>query len=283
MAATVEELEIECEFERKANHVYAESPEERSQIEGEVGAARAAGLAAELVEETPLPYAIECAFRLPDQAQFHPRKYLLALAATVAGDGCHVLEETRVLQVQGEGPARVATDRGLLAARDVIVATHLPILDRGFFFAKAHPGRSYAVACRVASEQDPEGMYINIGSPTRSVRTARDRQGLLLVLSGEGHKPGTDPDTHARYQALDEFGRRHWTSKEFPYRWSTQDYSSVDGLPYVGRLTRRAEHVYVATGFNKWGMANGTAAAMILSDAILGSSNPWAKLYDSSG
>jgi glycine/D-amino acid oxidase-like deaminating enzyme/nitrite reductase/ring-hydroxylating ferredoxin subunit len=280
IAQTVQEEQIDCDFERKTNYVYAESPDERSQIEGEVEAAQRAGLAASLVEETPLPYPVECAFRLDDQAQFHPRKYLLPLAQALVGDGSHVFEETRVLDVKGSGPLRLESDRGTLTARDVVLASHLPMLDRGFFFAKAHPQRSYALACRIAPEGDPDGMYINIGSPTRSVRTARDDQGMLLLLGGEGHKPGDEPDTEARYRALEEFGRRHWQIDGVAYRWSTQDYSPVDGVPYVGRLTRRGEHVYVATGFKKWGMTNGTAAAIILADLVLGRANPWAELFD---
>ena len=281
IARTIEEERIDCELERKSNYVYAESPAERSRIEEEVEAARRAGLGATLVEETPLPYPVECAFRLDDQAQFHPRKYLLPLAQALVGDGSHVFEETRVLGVHGNGPLRVETDRGDLRARDVVIASHLPILDRGFFFAKAHPERSYAIACRIAPEQDPDGMYINVGSPTRSVRTARDDEGMLLLLGGEGHKPGADADTEGRYRALEEFGRRHWQADGAAYRWSTQDYSPLDGVPYVGRLTRRGDHVYVATGFRKWGMTNGTAAAIILADLILGRANPWAELFDS--
>ena len=280
IAHIVEEESIECEFERKPNYVYCERPDERSQIEDEVEAARKAGLAAELVEETPLPYGVECAFRLDGQAQFHPRKFLLPLAERIARDGGHVFEETRVVDVKTNGGCRVVTDRGEVRARDVILATHLPILDRGLFFAKAHPDRSYAIACRVRDDQDPHGMYINVKPPTRSVRTARDEHGLLLVLSGEGHKPGTDPNTHERYRALEDFARSHWRSEDYPYRWSTQDYNPVDQLPYVGRLTRRSDHVYVATGFRKWGMTNGVVAATILSDLVAGRENPWATLYD---
>jgi glycine/D-amino acid oxidase-like deaminating enzyme/nitrite reductase/ring-hydroxylating ferredoxin subunit len=272
---------IDCELERKANYVYAESPDERSQIEEEVDAACAAGLPARVVEETPLPYPVECALRLDDQAQFHPRKYLLPLAEQVDGDGSRVLELTRALGLRGGGPVRLETDRGEITAGDVILASHLPFADRGLFFAKAHPARSYAIACRIEAAQDPDGMYINISSPTRSVRTARDERGPLLLLGGEGHKPGAEPDTEARYAALEEFGRRHWQASEFPYRWSTQDYMPVDGVPYVGRLTRRSDHVYAATGFKKWGMTNGTAAAILLADLVLGRPNPWAELFDS--
>jgi glycine/D-amino acid oxidase-like deaminating enzyme/nitrite reductase/ring-hydroxylating ferredoxin subunit len=281
IAQLVAEEGIDCEWERKTNYVYAESADERAQIAEEVEAARRAGLAAQLVEETPLPYPVECAFRLDEQAQFHPRKYLLPLAQAVDGDGSAVLELTRVVGVEGDGPLRVTTDGGTVTARDVVLATHLPILDRGFFYAKAHPQRSYALACRIAPEQDPDGMYINVSPPTRSVRTARDETGPLLLLGGEGHKPGADPNTGARYRALEDFGRRHWSAEAFPYRWSTQDYASLDGVPYVGRLTRGSEHVYVATGFKKWGMTNGTAAAIILADLVLGRPNPWAELFDS--
>ncbi len=277
----VEEESLECDFERKPNYVYSESAEERSKIEQEVKAARAAGLGGELVQETPLPYPVECAFRLDGQAQFHPRKYLLPLAQKIAAGGGHVFEETRVRDVDDFEPLRVATDQGTLRAPVVVIATQLPFLDRGFFFAKAHPERSYAVAARIAEEQDPEGMYINISSPTRSVRTARDQGGMLLLLGGEGHKPGAEPDTEARYRALEAFGRRHWRADVFPYRWSTQDYMPLDGVPYVGRLVRRSDNIYVATGFKKWGMTNGTAAAIILSDTILGRKNRWAELFES--
>ncbi len=123
-------------------------------------------------------------------------------------------------------------------------------------------------------------MYISVDQPTRSIRTARDAEGPLLLLGGEGHKPGSDPNTESRYRSLEEFGRRHWQTEHFPFRWSTQDYIPLDGVPYVGRLTRRSEHIHVATGFKKWGMTNGTAAAIILTDLILGRQNPWAKLYN---
>jgi glycine/D-amino acid oxidase-like deaminating enzyme len=280
VARFVEDEGISCEFERKPNYVYGESDEERSTLEEEAEAARAAGLPASFTTDLPLPYPVVGAVRLDDQAQFHPRKYLLTLAATIPGDGSHVLELTRVTDVRGDRPIRLRADTGELEATDVILATHLPILDRGFFFAKAHPHRSYAVAARIPEERDPRGMYINMGIPTRSLRTARDERGLLLLVGGEGHKPGTEPDTERRYRTLEEFAHNHFDVTEFPYRWSTQDYMPVDDVPYVGRLTRRSDHVYVATGFKKWGMSNGTAAAIVLTDLILGRPNRWAELYD---
>ena len=277
----VEEDGIDCDFERKRNYVYAENERETGQIKQEVEVEQAAGLPAELVRETPLPYPVTAALRLENQAQFHPRKYLLALAATIPGDGSHVFENSRVHTVKDGEPCDVLADNGVARARDVVVATHMPILDRALFFARAWPHRSYAVAAPIDAGAAPDGMFINAGTPTRSVRTLRDGERVYVQVGGNGHKPGSEDDTPARYDQLEAFLRKHWPSAgEVEYRWSTQDYMPHDQVPYVGRLRRGSDHVYAATGYNKWGMTNGTVAAMILADAILGRSNPWAELYD---
>jgi glycine/D-amino acid oxidase-like deaminating enzyme/nitrite reductase/ring-hydroxylating ferredoxin subunit len=278
IAQFVEEDGIECDFERKANYVYAETPEEKEQLEQELRAAQRAGLDVSLVAETPLPYDVAAALRLERQAQFHPRKYLLALAETVPGEGSHLLEQTFARDVSGTS---VRTDRGTVRATDVVVATHLPFEDSGLFFAKAHPHRSYAVAAPIAGNAAPDGMFINTGTPTRSVRTIRDGDRLLVQVGGEGHKLGEEEDPNRRYRTLEEFLGEHWPEAgPVEYRWSTQDYMSVDRVPYVGRLRRTRPHVLAATGFTKWGMTGGTVAALLLTDRILGRENPWADLYD---
>jgi glycine/D-amino acid oxidase-like deaminating enzyme/nitrite reductase/ring-hydroxylating ferredoxin subunit len=280
IAQLCEEGGIDCDFERRANYVYAESDEEAQQVEQEVEVQRRAGLPVSLVRETPLPYPVAAAVRMDDQAQFHPRKYLLALAATIPGDGSHVFEQTRVQTVKHGEPCEVIADQGVVRARDVFVATHLPILDRGLFFAKTYPHRSYALAAPIDPGDAPDGMFINAGTPTRSIRTMRDGERLYLNVGGNGHKPGAE-DEPPKYEELEEFLRRHWPSAgEVEYRWSTQDYMPHDKVPYIGRLRRGARHLYTATGYQKWGMTNGTVAALIVSDAILGRENPWAELYD---
>jgi glycine/D-amino acid oxidase-like deaminating enzyme/nitrite reductase/ring-hydroxylating ferredoxin subunit len=281
VAKFVEEDGIDCDFERKANYVYAGSNQEVAALKAEVEAERRAGLPVSLVDETPLPYWIAAAIRLENQAQFHPRKYLLALAATIPGDGSHVFEETIATDVKNGEPCVVETDRGVVRARDVILATHLPFEDSGLFFAKAHPHRSYAVAAPLDEAKAPDGMFINSGIPTRSVRTIRDGERLLIQVGGQGHKPGEEEDTPARYEALEEFLKENWPDAgASEYRWSTQDYMSVDRVPYIGRLRRTSKHVYAATGYSKWGMTSGTLAGLLLTDRILERENPWADLYD---
>jgi glycine/D-amino acid oxidase-like deaminating enzyme/nitrite reductase/ring-hydroxylating ferredoxin subunit len=276
------ELGADCDFERKDNYVVAQEPEEREQLEREAEVMQKLGLPASFVTETPLPFEVAGAVKLENQAQFHPRKYLLGLAATIPGDGSHVFENTRARFVN-QRDSCVETERGNVRAADVILATHLPFMDRGLFFAKAHPHRSYAVAAPLDPDKAPDGMFINTGLPTRSVRTIRDGKRLLIQTGGQGHKPGPKgEDESERYDALEEFLHEHWPDAgPVEYRWSTQDYMSLDRVPYVGRLHRRSKHVYAATGYSKWGMTGGTVAAELLADAVLGRENPWAGLYDS--
>lgn len=282
IAQFVEEDGIDCDFERKANYVYAEHEEEVAQLRQEAEVERKAGLAVSLVDETPLPFPVSAALRLDGQAQFHPRKYLLALAATIPGDGSHVFENSRVQDVDHGEPCEVSTDAAKLRARDVVLATHLPILDSGLFFTKAYPHRSYAVAAPIGQARDPDGMYISSGTPTRSIRTLRDGDRVFIQVGGNGHKTGEEDDTPLRYDQLEGFLRRNWPGAgQIKYRWSTQDFMAHDNVPYVGRLRRGSEHLYAATGYSKWGMTNGTAAALIVADRILGRENPWAELFDS--
>jgi glycine/D-amino acid oxidase-like deaminating enzyme len=184
IAQFVDEDGIDCDFERKSNYVYAESDDEVAQLRQETEVERKAGLAVTLVDETPLPFSVAAALRLENQAQFHPRKYLLALAATIPGDGSHVFEHTRVQGVKHGEPCEVSTDRGTFRAADVVLATHLPILDGGLFFTKAYPHRSYAVAAPIGQAPDPAGMYINSGTPTRSIRTLRDGDRIFIQVAG---------------------------------------------------------------------------------------------------
>jgi len=280
IARFVADERIACDFERKPNYCYGESPEELQRIEDEVAAAQRLGLPVEFVSQTGLPFPIMGAVRYDHQAQFHPRKYLLHLARLLPGDGSYIFEETRAADVEEGNPCRVITDKGVVRARDVVVATHFPILDRGLFFARAYQQREYAICVRGDTSKDPGGMYISVGSPTRSVRTAPAEDGLRLIIGGEKHRPGEDPKNEQRYLALEEFARSRFGLDTVEYRWSTQDVYSMDGVPYIGKLRPGSDHLYVATGFNAWGMTNGTLAAMIIADLVLEVANPWAELYD---
>jgi glycine/D-amino acid oxidase-like deaminating enzyme/nitrite reductase/ring-hydroxylating ferredoxin subunit len=275
----VEDLGLDCDLETKANYAYAEKPDSLAEVESEVAVAKRAGLAATFVRETPLPFPVAGAIRLDDQAQFHPRKYLLPLVERIDGDGSHVFENTRVRDVRHGAPAVVEADGGSVRAAKVLLATHLPFEDQGLFFAKAYPQSSYAVAAPIDVGAAPDGMFISVDSPTRSLRTALDGEGLLLIVGGEGHKTGQEPDTRERYGRLQEWARARFGLEEFRYRWATHDHVSVDKAPFVGRLVPWNSDVWLATAYSKWGMTNGTAAAILITDVFTGRKNPWADFF----
>jgi glycine/D-amino acid oxidase-like deaminating enzyme/nitrite reductase/ring-hydroxylating ferredoxin subunit len=270
---------IECDFRRRPALTYAEDDGDIDALRKEVEAARAAGLPAELVDDVDLPWDVAGAVRLPDQAEFHPRRFLLAIADGIHGDGSHIAERTRATGVHDGEECRVETGTGAeVTAGAVVIATHYPTLDRGLFFARLSAERSYAIAVR-ARGRTPQGMFLSTESPSHSVRAAPYDGGELLIVGGESHKAGTN-DPVERYAALEAWARDRFDVESVEYRWSAQDAMPLDGIPYVGKLSPIARNVHTASGFKKWGLTNGAGAAIMLSDAILGRENAWAKTFD---
>lgn len=172
VAQLVTEEQIDCDFSRKSAYTFAELDDELDQIKDEVEAALKLGLLATFVQETSLPFAIAGAIKLDNQAQFHVRKYLLHLAKNIPNNGSHLFENTRVEKVEEkDNLCQVFTDRGIINAQDVIVATNIPILDQGLFFAKTHPKRSYIIGANIDPAKAPQGMYIGSGKHSHSIRT----------------------------------------------------------------------------------------------------------------
>ena len=271
---------IECDLERRPAYTYTTDPAMVDKITAEVAAAQRLGLVAEFTTDTDLPYPVEAAIRVEDQAQFHPRKYCIGLARAVDGGGSFVFERTRALSIDEQGDrCTVETDHGTITAGHVIQATHLPFSDQGGFFARTHPVRSYALSARLDGPV-PQGMYLSVDTPSRSVRSARMDGEEVVILGGESHKVGQDPDTRERYAALEAWARDAFPIRGIDYRWSAQDYVPVDHVPFVGPVSPGSDRVLVATGFKKWGMSNGSAAGVMLADRIAGRENPYADFFD---
>jgi glycine/D-amino acid oxidase-like deaminating enzyme len=262
------ELEIDCDLRRKPNYTYAEDHSDLDQVREEAELARELGLPASFTTEVDLPFPVAGAVRFDDQAEVHPVKYVEGIAGALSGP---VYEGTRVTGL-GSG-RKLSTAAGpCVRARHVVVATHLSFLDRGLYFARCHPERSYVVAGRV--EDPPAGMYLSTESPAHSIRAHGD----WLLVGGESHKTG-QADPRERYERLSAWARERF-GLEPELRWATQDQMPVDGVPYVGRHDPLSENVWVATGFKKWGLAMGTAAAELLAAQIAGREHRWAALFD---
>lgn len=280
IASQVNERGIHCDFRRGDAHVYTTEIDRLDRIQNEVDAARSLGIAASFQRDTELPYHVEGAVRFSNQAMFHPRKYALGLAELIPGNGSHIFEKTRVNDVRCEGTCTVYTDAGAIHAGHVVMATQIPFLDRGGYFARTSPARSYAMAAKLNGPVLND-MYINIDLPTRSLRPHDEDGESYLLIGGEGHKVGQDADTRERYQSLEYWAREHFDVQSVDYRWSAQDYMAVDHVPYIGPITPNNERILIATGFNKWGFTTGVAAGMILTDTIMGRTSPWSDVFDS--
>ena len=284
VATIASQLGADCDLERVPAFTYAESAGQADELRAEADAAAEAGLDASFVTETGLPFPVAGAVRVEDQSQFHPRKYLLALADDVVRRGGRIAERTRAVGLDEGDPCRVTTEHGVtVTARDVVVATHYPVFDRALLFGRLEPRRELVVAAVLPDERDPHGMFITPEQDTRSVRTARYEDGedgeRLLIVTGEHFTPGAG-DVTQRWDRL-----LAWTAERFPgaevaYRWAAQDNGTTDQVPFVGPFHPGARHVYVATGFGGWGMSNGVMAGHLIATAIAGDEQPWAGLYD---
>ncbi len=266
---------IDCDLERRAAVTYAAEPDERQTVEDEYEAALEAGLPVRWKDaDAGLPYAVEGAVWLDDQLQFHPVKYVRGLAAAVDGDGSHVFEQTRVLSLDSGKPHTLKTSAGDLQAEQVVVATHYPIFDRGLYFSRLEAQRSYCVAATVASP--PEVMAISVGSTSRSIRSFGDR----VIVGGEGHSAGASGiGFEDRYGPLETFAAEHWPGAETVARWGAQDPVPYDKLPMIGPLLPRGTSLWVATGWQKWGLTGATFAARILCERVLGREHEWGPVF----
>jgi glycine/D-amino acid oxidase-like deaminating enzyme/nitrite reductase/ring-hydroxylating ferredoxin subunit len=279
VAEFVDKHNLDCDFRRRDAYAYTENPSALEAIEAEVSAAKRLGLPASFCEGSPLPYRIAGAVCFSNQADFHPTKFLRGLAALVDGDGSFVFENTRVLEVGQGAPHIIRSEGGKALADQLVIATNYPLLDRGGLYSlRLHSERSYALAVR-SSEPLPEGMFLDAGPPTRSIRTYQSGGTEFLIVGGESHRSGESIESANHYRALERFGQERLGLESVAYRWSTQDMMPLDGLPYIGPLTPFSDRIYVATGFRKWGMTNGTAAGTLVADLILGRDNPWAELF----
>lgn len=267
------------EVQRRPAVTYAAKRSELPTVRKEHEAAESLGLAVRWTDTLDVPFPHVGATVLEDQAQFDPMDFLVALTAELRRHGGTLHQGHRVTGVSLTGDPDVTLEDGTtISAQNVVIATGMPILDRGLYFAKMEPQRSYALA--FSWPDAPAGMYLSAGSDSRSVRDAPGPDGTRLLVGGSGHSVGRTRSELSHVETL-----RAWTAEHFPgavetHAWSAQDYSPHDGIPFVGLLPRGQGRIHVATGFDKWGMTNGVAAARAISGRILGAQPAWSKPFD---
>lgn len=263
------------DYQRRDAFTYAGTDDGLAALRRELAACEAAGLDVGWSEPTGLPFAIG-ALRLADQVQIHPLVVLSGLIAEFLAEGGMLIEGARVTGAASGPPVTVSTTLGEVTAGQLVLATGVPILDRGGYFAKLSPHRSYAATYRIPGTI-PDGMYLSADEPTRSLRTVVADEEELLIVGGNGHITGRADSPAEAVADLDRWTREHFPGAERVHTWSAQDYRSINRVPFVGALPRGGGDIHVATGFNKWGMTNAVAAALNLTGRIIGTPPPWAE------
>ncbi|MET7280560.1 FAD-dependent oxidoreductase [Kribbella sp. NPDC005582] len=279
VAELVDRFGIDCELTRTPAFVYATGD---TDLRREAEVAAEVGLPAHYADpaELGLPVKATGVVRFDNQLQLHPTRYLAGLAAAFTAAGGRIFERTRVTDLDSaDTGVEAKTQAGpVVRAEHGIAATLLPFGITGGYFARTRPQQSHGIAVRLPVPA-PVGMAISVDGPTRSTRPWPGGGPNGLIVVGSDHEVGDQTDTDAAYRSLIDWVGALWDDRFEPeYRWSAHDYSTPDQLPYIGKAP--GTPVFVATGMHKWGLSNGTVAAGILRDLVLGRDNSWATLYD---
>lgn len=276
----VNELETQGEaVEWRTAYTYASTGAQLDDLKLEAEASAIAGIAVNEISDAGLPFQTFGALSLEHQVQLQPMTVLAMLAKQLRAFASKLVERCRVIDIEQENDhLRIVSSKGQMIADQCVLATGVPILDRGLFFAKVLPTRSFVAAYRVADENVIDGMYVSAGKPFRSLRTATDREGSeLLVVGGAAQPVGRFENTSDEIRQLDSWAALHFTKPQQHCWWAAQDYRTHSRIPYAGEMPRTGSRVFTATGYNKWGMTNGVAAAVAMSSQMLGKEIEWSR------
>jgi glycine/D-amino acid oxidase-like deaminating enzyme/nitrite reductase/ring-hydroxylating ferredoxin subunit len=277
----VKQEHIDCDFTRLDGYLFLAQGDKPETLERELEAAHRAGLrAVELIERAPFPsFDTGPCLRFPNQGQFHPLKYLARLAQAIEHEGGRIFTGSHADRVEGGVPGVVHVGRHVVTGDAIVVATNVPINDRVAIHTKQAPYMTYVIGARVPRGSVPRVLSWDTGDPYYYIRTHDD----LLIVGGEDHKSGQATDTTERHARLEA-----WARSRFPmmgaleFAWGGQIMETQDYLAFIGRNPMDHENIYVVTGDSGMGITHGTIAGMLLSDLILGRTNPWEALYDPS-
>lgn len=255
---------IDCDFEEKDSFVY--SLNSRRKIENELEALEKIGFKAEFTDRLPLPFSVEGAVKFSHQAQFNPLKFISAISKDL-----NIYEHTPIRELIG---TVAVTDFGKIKAKKIIVATHFPFLNKhGSYFIKMYQHRSYVIALENA--QNVDGMYIDEEQTGLSFRNHNN----LLLLGGGSHRTGKKG---GNWQELRNFAKEYYPDSKEKYHWATQDCLTLDSVAYIGNYSAKTPNLYVASGFNKWGMTSSMVSAMILCALVQEKENIYADIFSPS-
>ena len=294
----IDDEKIDCDYSQQNNYVYSTNPNEIGKIHEEIKVINMLSNRAnnkynnvdqnedyaQFVTDCGLPFEIAGAIQTKNQAQFHPRKYMKGLANGIMSRGGMIFTNSLVSDVNKVGDAyETLCNEYVIKSKFVVLASHYPFINfPGFYFSKMYQVTSYAI-CIETKKQIPNGMYLKADEPTLSIRNVDANGQKLLIIAGGNHKTGYSPDSDVNYgySYIERKAKKLYPDCKVSYRWNTRDCVSLDKVPYIGEFSSLMKNVYVATGFNKWGMTSSNIAANIITDKIMGVKNKFEDVFDS--
>jgi glycine/D-amino acid oxidase-like deaminating enzyme/nitrite reductase/ring-hydroxylating ferredoxin subunit len=270
----------DCGWKQRDAYMFAQDDKQADELTRIVEATEKVGLPVRWVDRVPLPRPFTKAARFSGQAQFHPLRYVLGLARAFSAEGGALLEQCRVLSLEEEEEVlKVTTDRGVLCARQMVYATHVPPGVNLLHFRNA-PYRSYVLSARLAKgSTPPDALVYDMEDPYHYYRTEMVEGEPLLIAGGYDHKTGHEEDTGKPFHELEGHVRALFDVQEVTHRWSSQYFEPADGLPYIGKLPMADKRLFVATGYNGNGMTLGTLASIVLCDMLVKGSSPYEEVF----
>lgn len=280
----ISKYKIDCDWKNVTDYTYTTDESDVESIKEQANLLQDFGLPAYFTKELDLPFPIKGAVSLENQGQFNSYSYCMGLAKELEKMKCDIYEDTRVVDVSAGSPHKISTENGPEVQADkVIIATHLPILDRSGHFSMVTPSKSYCVALQLKDgSKVPSGSYISTGEGihNKSIRTANN--GKVLIVAGCGHPQGEpiNGSNEYSYQELERFARDNFQVGDVICQWSALDYYTADVIPYIGYLSHFESSIYTATGFRKWGFTSSVASSLLISDLINGIQTDYSKTFD---
>lgn len=278
--ATIKQNEINCDFHKQDAYIFATTDKYRKKLEQEADAYKKIGINGKLVKKIPFPIDIKNALLMSNQAQFHPLKYLKSLVEILVNNGTQIYENTVAVNLdKADQPIVLTRENYQITANKVLICTHFPFYEgSGLYSTRLYASRSYALVA-MKKDQYPGGMYVSVDKPTHSIRSINVNGAEYTLIVGEDHITGRGHDTATYYNSLLTFGEQFLNIANVEYRWSAQDLVTLDKIPYIGPITNREPNILIATGYRKWGLTNGTAAALLMKDLVLNKQNRFEQLF----
>ena len=265
----IKENNIDCDYKKDSSYLYTENENYIEEMKEEYEICKNIGIDCVAHQDLDIPFDVKYAIEFKNQASFNPKKYIDELVKICENQNVTIYENTSIIDITKGEICEAKTDKNTIKAKNIIIATHFPWYDaHNLYFIKEKGEQSYLSSSKNKSDL-VKGMFLCVEDPTKTFRVHRHKTQEILIAGGYSHKVGQKKKEVEIYKDISNMCKNKFNSDIIKNKWSAQDYISFDYIPYIGKINKNIDNIYVATGFGKWGMTNGTASAILISDMIL--------------